>query len=311
MTLSLTVVGAALILIMLRDIFHTLFNPSSSGALSNRLVRLLWQSSRKVSRHLPGLLSITGPAAMLLVIAIWGIGLVLGWALVLWPRMPEQFVLSTGLAPEENGSFWDAVYLSTVTLATLGYGDLTPTTTWLRLIAPLEALIGFGLFTASVSWILSVYPVLARRRNLAREVLLLRKTGQWSTLVSQKEGADALNSILLGLGQQVVSARNDYLQFPVTYYFHQPDRDAALEVALPHLAVFASQASDHPSPSVRFHAELLLVAIRDLAEYLADSILDLGDASKQDILRAHAEDHLRDPDPEITNAGDILNQDPE
>lgn len=72
-----------------------------------------------------------------------------------------------------------------MTLTTLGYGDVTPVSDWLRLLAPLEAAVSFALLTAGVAWLMSIYPILARRRALAHEVTLLRET-------SQQTGIDVL-----------------------------------------------------------------------------------------------------------------------
>lgn len=308
MTLVLTVIGVALIICVLQDIFQTLFNPSSSGALSSWSVRFFWRRYRRAVRHHPRRLSLAGPVALMLIIVLWTTILILGWALVLWPRLPEQFVLSPGMDPAENGGFWDAIYLSTVTLATLGYGDITPISDGLRLLAPLEALIGFALFTASISWILSVYPVLARRRNLARRVALLYRSGQWDRLAGDPDSANMLVSTLLGLAEQVVTIRNDFMQFPITYYFHQGDQDAALSTALPRMAVLADMTSRHPSTAVQIQAGLLDDAIRDLLSYIGRSFLDLRDVPTEKILRAYAEDHLREAVGEVPKAGEILDE---
>ena len=54
-------------------------------------------------------------------------------------------------------------------------GDGAPLTTRLRILAPLQALVGFANFTAAISWLFSIYPALARRRHLAREISLLER----------------------------------------------------------------------------------------------------------------------------------------
>lgn len=64
-------------------------------------------------------------------------------------------------------------YFSLEVMTTLGLGDLIPTTDWLRILATGEALIGFSLVTASVSWIVLLYPALGRMRTLARRALIL------------------------------------------------------------------------------------------------------------------------------------------
>ena len=78
-----------------------------------------------------------------------------------------------------DGGLDDALYLSMVNLTSLGYGDIVPTGEVLRFLGPLETLIGLGLLTASISWILLLYRVLADYRSLSREIsLLLRKRMQ-------------------------------------------------------------------------------------------------------------------------------------
>ena len=119
-----------------------------------------------------------------------------------------------------------------VTLGTLGYGEMTPQTTWLRIVAPLEGLVGFALFTASVSWFMSIYPSLARRRNLAREIALLTRRAE-ATDGDLTHVVD--RGMLQQLSRQVVSVRDDFVQYPITYYFRNADDASALDVALPKL----------------------------------------------------------------------------
>jgi hypothetical protein len=88
--------------------------------------------------------------------------------------MPGHF-LHTAELDAPGSSLRDSLYFSLVTLATLGYGDISPLSGWLRMVAPLEALLGLGLLTGCVSWLLSIFPVLSRRRALAYEIHLLEE----------------------------------------------------------------------------------------------------------------------------------------
>ena len=174
MTNIVTLLGTVLILVALRDIFQQLFHPSGGGSLSKSLMVIVWGLFRRVAVRRPALLSLAGPSILLTIIASWVALLAVGWALIYWPRMPEGVLLQTGLDPSRQGGFIDAFYLSLVTLATLGYGDITPTSGWLRVLGPLEALVGFGLLTASLTWLLSLYPTFERRQSLARGYPLTR-----------------------------------------------------------------------------------------------------------------------------------------
>lgn len=164
--------GSALIVVALIDVFATLFSRGGRRTLSHGLVRGTWVVLRGLSSR-PRVLSLAGPLAFLGVITAWAAALAVGWALVYWPQMPDGFLHAAGLSDGDSTSFLDSLYVSMVTLATLGYGDIAPAEGWLRVVAPLEALLGLGLFTAAVSWLLSIFPVLSRRRAFAYEICLL------------------------------------------------------------------------------------------------------------------------------------------
>ena len=307
MTILLTVLGVTLIGVALRDIFHTLFAPTGTGSISSLAARHVWRLFRQLERRRPQALALAGPVALLAIIALWTVALTVGWALLLWPHLPEAFLFSSGMEAEENEGFFDALYLSLVTLATLGYGDITPQTDWVRLIAPLQALVGFALITASISWILSIYPVLARRRHLAREVFLLQRVERRTGSAMSEVDPDTLGDLLMDLTQQVITLRNDFAQLPITYYFHTPDRGSAIEVALPEIAALARASCHHASPAVRLRATLLLEALADLAAHVAETFLDGATGPLEEVLSAYLVDHGHPREREVRE-GDIAGE---
>lgn len=54
----------------------------------------------------------------------------------------------------ENWSWIDALYFSVITLATVGYGDLVPTTDLGKLFTVFYVVIGIGIFAASANFLL-------------------------------------------------------------------------------------------------------------------------------------------------------------
>src|ERR1043165_2838689 len=136
--------GAGLVMVTLRDLFHTLWHPTRHGGLSRLVMTALWRLARRF--RAPGrVVGLVGPLAMVTVVSMWAVTVVLGWAIVYWPHMPGAFTFSPGSQAAQQPALLDSVYLSLVTVATLGLGDIAPAEGWLRLISPLEALIGFAL----------------------------------------------------------------------------------------------------------------------------------------------------------------------
>jgi hypothetical protein len=303
MTILVTLLGITLNALVLQDIFRTLFVPTGAGALSSFAARRVWRVFRQAEQRRPAVLALAGPLILLCIIAVWAVGLAIGWALIVWPHLPTGFHLATGMDPADHGGFVDALYLSLVTLATLGYGDIVPASGWLRVVVPLEALVGFALGTASISWILSISPVLARRRHLAREVFLLGRSEQDDLTIVDAD-PQAVGAVLLSLTEQVIALRNDLAQVPIIYYFHTPDRGSAVEVALLDLLALAQATRRHPATGIRMYSVLLNEALADLATHLAETFLEGKAGTTEEILRAYAADHAHPVDP-TTRAADV------
>ena len=207
MTLILSLLGIGLIFAALRDIFDTLFHPSGKGMLSRTLPRPLWRASRWISAHYPTVRELCGPVALLAVIASWVVLLAVGWSLVLWPHLTEGFSFDPELTPSTRGGFTDALYLSLVTLTTLGFGDIAPASGWLRVLVPLEAAIGLVLLTAGLSWVVSLYPAFSRHRSLAHEISLVREAESESGIGIRQMDALAAELMLGNMTSQLVAVQ--------------------------------------------------------------------------------------------------------
>lgn len=166
MTWLFTALGAALVVAALLDIFHTLWHPRGFGSGARWIFTTIWRLTRPLSRA--GRSSeLSGPLALVATVLAWTLTTVPGWALVHLPHLPAGFQYGSSLDPERSSGFLSAVYVSTVVVATLGLGDITPAAWGLRLLVPTQALVGFVLLTAAISWVLQLYPALGRRRAFA------------------------------------------------------------------------------------------------------------------------------------------------
>ena len=154
----------------MRDAFDALLHPEGRGTLGRGIMRGVWTLFRTRRSRLA--LPLAGPLALTMMIGAWALLLAVGWALILWPQLEDGFRLHQSAG---GVGFTDALHVSLTTLTTVGSPDVIPEADWLRVVLPMEALLGFGLLSASVSYLLLIYPVLARRRSLAYEVSLLHK----------------------------------------------------------------------------------------------------------------------------------------
>jgi hypothetical protein len=286
-----TVGGVGLIGLVGRDAFDALFHAEGRGIFSRQITRAVWRLFRRGgTRHQR--LSLAGPVAFVTVIATWAGLLVLGWALLFWPHMPSGFRFDAGV--EAGGpDFVHALNVSLVTLTTLGFGDITPTSNALRLILPLEALLGFGLLSASISWLISIYPALSRRRSLAYEISLLRVAEAEDNLSLDALTPDVAERLLAELTSRLVAVERDLVHFPISYYFSAGDSRFSLPVAAPYLLEIARRGMHEAQPTiVRFRARLLMQAIEDLARTAATQFHGSDATTPEELLSGYARDHL-------------------
>lgn len=293
MSVAITVLGALLVLVALRDVFDTLFHPHGQGVVSENLMRAVWRVTKRLAHGNHRLLSFAGPVAFITVIGTWGALVVLGFALIIWQQMPDAFAVTTGLDSAGQDSIIDAIYLSMVDLTSLGYGDIVPTTDLLRLLGPLETLIGLGLLTASISWLLLLYRVLSDYRSLSHEIALLLDTERSSQTGLAEIEPSVSAGVLAGLTSRVVAIRDDFVHSPIAYYFHPRDSLHALPVLLPGLVgVVESCSAPDRAAALAFQAKMLEQAITDLLATIAEEFLGAPGGRAHETLAAYRRDHL-------------------
>jgi hypothetical protein len=322
MTTILFIAGLALLLLLVIDVHSTVFIPRGQpGLLSRHFYRASWTLWKRVSEHLPSswrrvFLAQLGPILVPLTVVMWGALLVLSFALMYAPWV-SQFEIS----PPESGPLanWAlAFYYSGYSAVTLGVGDVVPNGTIPRLMAVIEAGLGFALFTISIAYLLSVYS--ARNEAAALSVAISRYVGR-------TEGDDPV-SLLIGVAQsRAAEGMGDWLgqvafelatlvelrgQYPLLHYFHEPNDDRAVPIALSELMELITlcramlDPEEYPAladgPTVR--------AVERLGvHYLAD--FRWRDPKDEDVLRERRRRHYQAARSRFEKAGIALRDDDE
>ena len=293
MAYGFTLIGIVLIGAALLDVFQTLFHPAGRGALSDWTARTVWRAFRAAASRFPGVLTYAGPAAILAIIMSWAGFTLVGFALVYLPHVGSQFVFQAGVNPANHRGFLESVTASIGALITLSEG-IQAKSEWISIIWGCEATIGFGLLTASVSWLLSIYPVLEERRSLAERAALLHNAELQNRIDMIKDCGAEVHDWIMGIAADVASLRNQMAQFPISYYFYMGEPRTALAGALPYLYELSERGVRSERPAVRLAATALGGAVDDYLELLADVFLRIPGDDKKQILRAYSEEQMSD-----------------
>jgi hypothetical protein len=218
--------GVGLVVVGLLDVFFTVLHYDDLGFLSKRLHKGIWEVLRRITAPMPPNLrnfglSLGGPSMIPATILLWvGLAMV-GFALIYYAGMGEE---NFAFDYEVDQSFGRMLYLSGVTVATLGYGDITPISPLYELVALSQALIGFGILSLSIAYVLGSYGFLHQLSILASDLYHQAEdpTDPKSTLVSHfPEGRPKnLDPHLMSLYRGVIAYAEGVRRYPVVYYFY-------------------------------------------------------------------------------------------
>lgn len=295
MSVISTAAGLLLIGLALYDAFRTLFVPEGRGALNSRVSGLLWGAFRRVARAVPGpeprhaILRLAGPAIFVAVLLGWTVALAVGFALIYLPAMPDQFRIGTGLDPAEQDDIVDAIYFSFSTLSSSGFGDISAESRSMRVTAIAEGVCGMVVLGVGLSWLLSLYPAIRRRRAIAEGITLHERAG----LGIDEMAPDLASSRLQTLTPGIIEVSRDLAKFPILYYFMESRSDASLPRQIDSLCRLAEQARSSDDLGVRQAGALLEAALESLERTLSDRFYG-GELEGETVLARFRSDHLVD-----------------
>jgi hypothetical protein len=270
------ILGVALILAAMVDVFHTIFHPTETGTIGDAVARTIWRVSRFIATKRRSALSAAGPAAVVSIIVMWLSMIIAGFALVYWPYLDSGFGYTNPAEHARHHGFLDAI-------------NISPNGPWMRLIMGLEAAFGFGILSASISWILSIYPILERRRSLAHAVVVLRDAERAGQRMTQTFAIATLGSFT----QQLITLRSDFLHFPVTFYFHEERERAGLSNSFTIMREFADWAGEGSDDGLRITGAMLGSALDDVLKLVTD-YAGVPFESTPGAIEELAKEHMRD-----------------
>jgi hypothetical protein len=161
--------------------------------------------------------SFYGPLSLLLLIALWAVGLVFGFALLFY-GIGSPLHDPLGLHPLRT-----AMYVSGTTLFTLGLGDVTPLSHWARDIIIVESGTGLGFIAVVIGYLPVLYQAFSRREGSI--ALLDARAGSPPTASellrrhASDGGHDALVELLVEWERWSAEMLESHISYPLLCYF--------------------------------------------------------------------------------------------
>lgn len=220
------ILGILAIGTVLLDAFETIILPRrASGKI--RLTRLFyvltwgpWAAvvSRYRNRRLRETgFSFYGPLSLLLLMALWAVGLVVGFGLMFY-GLGAPLHDPLGLHPLRTG-----IYVSGTTLFTLGIGDVVPLNHWARDLIIIEAGMGLGFVAVVIGYLPVLYQAFSRREGSI--ALLDGRAGSPPTAGellrrhASDGGNDALVDLLAEWERWCAELLESHISYPLLCYF--------------------------------------------------------------------------------------------
>ncbi len=165
--------GLLVLALVFWDVFQTIVVPRPTPGWF-RIARYLIRGTWRVVRPAPGaevsasrdrLLGLFAPAAIILLLAAWMIGLILGYGLILFALRHELRPVPQGLSA--------ALYFAGSSILTLGFGDIVAVGAPARIVSLAAAASGLGVVALVITFLFALFGSYQRRE---RSVVLLQAT---------------------------------------------------------------------------------------------------------------------------------------
>ncbi|PYP00009.1 MAG: two pore domain potassium channel family protein [Gemmatimonadetes bacterium] len=217
--------GAVLLALVLWDAFETIILPrrvSGRIRITKLFYRATWIPWRATARFLSGrrrdaFLSFFGPLSLIVLLALWAVGIVVSFGLLQWAAGSSLNV--TGGVP----SFATDLYMSGTTFVTLGLGDVAPRSAVAKALTAVEAGMGFAFLAVVIGYFPVIYQAFSRR-----EVAISLLDARAGSPPSASEllwrhradpGSAALTDLLRDWERWAADVLESHLSYPPLAYF--------------------------------------------------------------------------------------------
>jgi len=275
--------AVVLILFVLWDVFEVIILPrrvTRPLRLTTLIYRISWIPWSALARRIRSVqrretfLSFYGPLSLLLLLAVWIVDLILGFALLQWAF--GSALLAQGQTP----NFGTELYMSGTTFITLGLGDVVPNSGVARFLTVIEAATGFGLLAIVIGYFPVLYQAFSQRE--VNITLLDARAGsppcamEMLRRYGQEQNVEALNQFLRDWERWAAELLESHLSYPALAFFRsQHDNQswlAALTVVLDVCTLVLVGIDDVPTKQAKLTFAMARHAAVDLSQVLQTKV---------------------------------------
>ncbi len=227
MLILASIAGIFVIFSVLLDAFETVVLPRRVNR-PNRptalFYRYTWIPFAKMVRRIPlpsrreNFLGYYGPLSLIFLLGVWAAGLIFGFALLQYGAGEHVVVSGNGAI-----TLWALLYHSGETFFTLGYGDIVPVSATARVLAVLEAGMGFGFLGLVLGYLPTIYSRFSTR-EIEISLLDARAGSPPSALellarLGKSPQQDVMDQIFRDWERWSAEVLESHLSYPVLSFF--------------------------------------------------------------------------------------------
>lgn len=253
MNTALLIAGLLLLSVSVVDFVFTTLSCNGSGVLSTSLNRGLGKVLRPRS---DGMRTWSGVLHLLAALVFWVSLMLLGGYLILLSG-PDLVVNATTRVPADLS---ERAYYTAFVFSTLGIGDYAPGSDPGQHFTAVYSLLGFGVLTTAISYILSVTSAANMKKNLATFISSMGDTptdlfGYFTTQPDGSQFSGRIDNLVSLLNTHV----NNHLSYPIVHYFHSDRREwsAVIQLASLYECLLALRVHYGDRPEIQAHLRRL------------------------------------------------------
>lgn len=267
----------------------TVLHYDESGPLSIRLYRLVWGIVGKIAGRVPKdqaffVLSLGVPVMVLSSLLFWMIFQVLGFAAIYLAGLRMG---SFSIAPELDVGVSEAIYFSAISLSGLGYGDISPITTVYQQVAGAQALLGYGVVTLAIAYVVNVYNVIREMGVLSSDLYHESERTYEARHILEVHFQDGepreLVVRLRSFYHSMIAHHEGMRHYPLVFYFYSRRGYAALPYRFAVIGKVIAALKWGLPASYPVSREPWLLALRSAYESISNEIMEMFVSGKYSI----------------------------